>query len=604
MLKGMDLARSACTNWPTQCAAIVLGLITVVASLSANAAHLSVADLTSGAAPGGIIDNGAFVPGAHAAAAHAPFRGTLKLAEVAMTTQPADLNAHAVLGKDAQFFPGVELTFLSVGSDLVPVTQEVIRAGSLPGGRSYWDVIVQPGRIWSEPADGGWSRAAFPFSLVHTLEGETHNGLATFLYRGHEVSALRFQIVQQTTPAHVETYFTAEGVVPAQFMTALRSDWDSLGHHYRASLKDAVPVRTWADLERRVGRAKLAGFDAGLAPDRTILTGLDYKGVFYTQGCSSAAGPLPWCDRTRFGIWSVTKAFANEVALLRLAQKYGPEVFDLKIKDYVPEVAAYPAWANVRFDDCINMATGLGNGSANRNPNQSEDGYIDETYNDWADAPTRAAKVAALLRIAKVYPWGPGEVIRYRDQDMYVLGEAMDRFLKSREGPQADLWSMLEREVYRPLGIHYAPINRTLETDGSPGHPLMAYGYYATVSDLVKVARLYHAGGRHAGMQLLYAPRIDQLRAGTAPRGLPTGSMSPFGETTYFNAFWEMRYDASEGCRLYIPQMIGWGDNLVALFPGGLTGVRIAHNPPDDTTAAGDPAAMARVANRLTRFCR
>ena len=490
-----------------------------------------------------------------------------------------------------------------MGRDLVPVTQDLIRAGSQPGTRSYWDLIVQAGRVWSEPGDGGWSRASFPFSLVHTLEGETHNGLATFLYRDGQVSALRFQIVQQTTPAHVETYFTAVGTVPAQFAPAATRDWAAISSTYRASVTDAVPVRPWSELERIVGADKLAGFSDGLAADRTILTGLDYHGVFYTQGCTSAAGPMPWCDRTRFGVWSVTKALANEVALLRLAQKYGPGVFSLRVRDFVPEVAAYPAWANVTFDNCINMATGLGNGTANRNPNQSGDGYIDETYNEWADAPSRATKVAALLRIARVYPWGPGEVVRYRDQDMYLLGEAMDRFLKTKEGPKADLWSMLEQDVYRPLGIHYAPINRTIEPDGSAGHPLMAYGYYATISDLVKVARLYHDGGRLHGQQVLYAPRIEELRAGTTPRGLPTGTKSAFGETTYFNAFWEMRYDAFEGCKLYIPQMIGWGDNLVALFPGGLTGVRIARNPPDDESGDGDAAAMARVANHLTRFC-
>ena len=64
-----------------------------------------------------------------------------------------------------------------------------------------------------------------------------------------------------------------------------------------------------------------------------------------------------------------------------------------------------------------------------------------------------------------------------------------------------------------------------------------------------------------------------------------------------------MRYDATEGCHLYIPQMEGWGENLVGLFPGGLTGVRIAHNPSGDPSAEGDPLAMVRVANRLVRFC-
>jgi Beta-lactamase len=562
---------------------------------------------TADFAPGariGLEDNRSFVPSATARAAREPFRGTLRLTEVRLETEPADLGLHAVLGKDPQYFPRVDLAFTTVDGDLVPATEEVVRSGSLAGGKSYWDVIVQPGRVWTEPGDDGWSRAAFPFALVQSQEGETHNGLATFRYRSGEVSALRFQIVQQTTPGHIETYFTAAGLVPATIGPAPSIDWGAIGAEHRAARRDAVPVRDWKELAARVGPARLAGFADGLSAAQTVLTGLDYRGTFYMSGCASAAGPLPWCERIRFGVWSVTKSFANEVALLRLAQKFGPEVFEAKISDYVPAVAKYPAWSRVRFEDCINMATGIGNGSARREPNDAGDGYIDATYNEWADARSEADKVAALLRIARVYPWGPGEVVRYRDQDMYVLGVAMQAYLRSKEGPGADLWTMLEKEVYAPIGIHHAPINRTLETDGSRGYPILPYGYYGTVGDLVKVARLYHARGRHHGQQILYAPRIERILTGAASRGLPTGSRSADGETTYYNSFWNLRYDASEGCRLYIPQMIGWGDNLVALFPGGLTGIRIAHNRPDDSAEQGDNLAMARVANRLTPFCR
>ena len=570
---------------------------------AAAVAHLARAEFSADARPERVIDNRAFVPGPGSPTAHEPFEGTLVLAENLLVSEPRDLKFHDMLGKDAQYFPAVRLAFITLDGDLVPVTQEVIRAGSTPVGKSYWDVIVQPGRVWTEEGDGGWSRAAFPFALVHTLEGETHNGLASFLYRGHDVTALRFQIVQQTTPAHIDLPFTAVGLAPAHREALPAVDTTALAVRYRASVQDAVSVQPWSALERRLGTARLAGFDAGLPADEVILSGLDYQGVFYLKGCGSAGGPLPWCERIRFGVWSVTKAFANEIALLRLAQKYGPEVFRQKIADYVPEARAFPAWAEVTFDDCINMATGIGNGSTKREPNEIEDGYIDATYNDWADAPSAADKVATLLRIGKVYPWGRGAVVRYRDQDMYILGVAMDRYLKRREGPRADLWSMLEREVYEPIGVHYAPINRSIEPDGSAGQPLMAYGYYATVGDLVKVARLYQARGAAHGVQLLYQPRIDQLKAGIAPRGLPTGAHSADGETTYFNAFWNLRYDARGGCRLYIPQMEGWGGNLVGLFPGGLTGIRIAHAPPDGGAGERDPLAMVRVVDGIAPVC-
>ena len=118
----------------------------------------------------------------------------------------------------------------------------------------------------------------------------------------------------------------------------------------------------------------------------------------------------------------------------------------------------------------------------------------------------------------------------------------MDRFLKSKEGPTANIWSMLQREVFEPIGIHHAPTNRTIEADGSAGHPLMAYGYYPTIGDMVLIARLYQNAGKHGDQQILYAPRIRELLAGLKPHGFPTGEKLPEGETTYSNAFWVTSY--------------------------------------------------------------
>lgn len=585
--------------------AVAMLALLLVGSPAAAADRLRAADLlTPTPSSGGLIDNTAFVPTLGAAAAHAPFVGTIELSEVEMTTVPAAFKLRTVLGKDPKLFPHVALTFFTDGGDLVPVTQDVLRSGTMGTGRSFWDIIVQPGRVWSEQADGEWSRAAFPFALVNSIEGETHNGLATFLYKPGAVSGLRFQIVQQTAPFYVVDYFTATGTAPAAFAPARIEGLDRLTRIYRASLADNVPIASWADLVRKIGGGeKLAGFDSAMPAENVVLAGLDYDGIFYLEHCRSAAGPLPWCDRARFGVWSATKVLATATALLHLAQKYGPEVFDLRIADYVKPAADHASWRAVRFGDAINMATGLGVGSSKTDPNEIEDGYLDPAYSGWYEARSEAEKVTALLASDKAYPWGPGKVARYRDQDMFVLGVAMDNFLKSKEGPSADLWSMLEQEVYGPIGIHYAPTNRTIEPDGKPGQPLMAFGYYPTIGDMVKIARLYQDGGAKDGIQLLYAPRIRELAAGTAPRGLPTGQRNRFGETTYFTAFWEARYDSPEGCRLYIPRAVGWGGNIVALMPGKLTGIRLAKSWDDKSGATEDTIGMATVGNRLAKFC-
>jgi hypothetical protein len=556
---------------------------------------------------GGLRANSLFVPAPDAAPAHAPFRGTLSLRETEMTIKPRALATRSILGRDAALFPGVAISFFSHAGDLVPDTQDVIRAGSTASGRSFWDIIVQPGRVWSESGDGAWSRAAFPFALVNSLEGETHNGLATFLYQPGKVSNLRFQIVQQTAPYYVKEHFFAAGLVPATFLpppttAAAAARAEAMRRIYEASLADPVPIAEWSELTAKVGAARLAGFDGKMPARDIVLAGLDYEGTFYVKECVSAAGPLPWCDRARFGVWSATKALANETALLRLAQKFGPAVFDLKIVEYVPDAAQHAGWEKVRFEDAIDMATGLGGGSIADQPNDINDGYLTDDYPLWYEARSARDKVKALLDAGHVYPWGPGKVARYRDQDMFLLGVAMNNFLKSKEGSDADLWSMLEHEVFEPIGIRYAPTNRTIEADGSPGQPLMAYGYYPTIADMVRIARLYQDGGKHGETQILFAPRIAALLAGREPRGLPTGERLSFGETTYTNAFWMAPYREG-GCQIYYPRMIGWGGNIVALLPNGMTGIRLAKSSGTTDPAKVDTAGMATVAQRLKDSC-
>jgi len=288
---------------------------------------------------------------------------------------------------------------------------------------------------------------------------------------------------------------------------------------------------------------------------------------------------------------------------LRLAEKYGPTVFELKIKDFVPELTGHAEWDNVRFQDAIDMATGVGAGSAEIEHNDISDGYLTDDYSTWYEARSVQEKLAALVKAGRAYPWGPGKVARYRDQDMFLLGVAMNNFLKSKEGATADLWSLLEKEVFAPIGIRYAPINRTVEHDGGPGQPLMAYGYYPTIADMVRIARLYQNGGKQGDNQILYAPRVALLLPKPDLIGLPTGERLTFGQTTYTNAFWVVPYRSKGGCEIYYPRMVGWGGNIVALLPNGMTGIRLAKSDESASHAEVDTAGMATVADRLHDVC-
>ena len=97
---------------------------------------------------------------------------------------------------DATVFPGLEIQlFTTKEGDLVPVQRGIIRKPVKDRTESFWEIIIGPGKAWKDNKNKekrwkGWNKAAFPFSLVHSQEGEALLGLAFFYYKGHEVSKL------------------------------------------------------------------------------------------------------------------------------------------------------------------------------------------------------------------------------------------------------------------------------------------------------------------------------------------------------------------------------------------------------------------------------
>ncbi len=131
-------------------------------------------------------------------------------------------------------------------------------------------------------------------------------------------------------------------------------------------------------------------------------------------------------------------------------------------------------------------------------------------------------------------------------------------------------------EVYRPIGIHHAPIMRTVEADGSRGIPQFWVGLYPTVDDVAKVAILLQNGGQHQGQQLLHAGKLAEALRQTEVAGLPTGERNEYGEGAYHMSFWSMPYRSAAGDTVQIPYMSGFGGNRVILNPNGITTFQFA----------------------------
>ena len=554
--------------------------------------RLTIADLAPDArAPLGQVHDGYYVPigpihndyfmpiGPSNAASH-ELSGVLEVPET---------ESHSVLGR----FPAFEVEFFTYGGYLVPVERDIV-----PGRGSIWNLVLSPGRVWSELGDDGWSRASFPFVLTGAVWNESHNGIASFLYNETEVSALRVQVVQEAISWN---QFDGWAQLPLAYTPGPIENRQALEDRFTRERAQHIPMRPWSALAGNFDPRLLADFD-GPALDVTV-SGLVVDGVLYAQPCRTRYGDYPYCREMRHGVFSMTKTMGAALSLLRLAEKYGDAVFDLRIADYLDVTANHDGWDKVTFADALNMATGIGDNAPNR-VSTSYDFEADGKgtfLKRFATAPSVQAKLDIAFSAGN-YSWDPGEVGRYNSSHTFVLAAAMDAFLKHKEGPVASLWDMVVAEVFEPIGVFHAPMMHSDELDGGRGVPIMGWGYFPTVGEMAKIAGLLQGGGAHQGRQLLSAAMLRKVFPGAADPGLPVYWDNAFGRYRYHMSFWYMPFRSQGGCFVRIPEMMGYGGNLIALMPNGMTGIRLA-DANEGSPGQYDGESMARLADNLVPFC-
>ena len=441
----------------------------------------------------GPVHNDYFTPiGAAGAAKHA-IRGTLT---VAVSSLAGENRGCAAMPRAT---PAFSVAFFTQGEHLVPAVRDFVpTAGTL---------LLSPGRVWSEPGDGGMSRASFPFALVNPMNNATLNGLATFLFDDTRVSALSVQVVQETVPwAKVDLW----GQIAMTYAPGPVADEPALRAAFAEELRRQTPIRPWSALG---ATPALAAFDGDAAPADISANGLVVDGILYVRGCHTRYGPFPYCRDMRHGVFSVTKSAAGAVALLRLAQKYGDAVLGEKLVDYLPAGGAHASWSGVTFADALGMATGIGNEGRERDGSIYADENRSKMIRWVGQRKTAKEKLEGALDYGK-YSWGPGEVLRYNSTQTFVLAAALDAYLKRREGPNAHLWDLVRNEVFRPIGIAHAPKMHTLEADGSRGVPLARL---RPVSHGRRRCQARHAAPERRPSRRRAAPERAEGRGGPVP---------------------------------------------------------------------------------------
>ncbi|NVJ60540.1 MAG: hypothetical protein HWE27_09120 [Gammaproteobacteria bacterium] len=512
------------------------------------------------------IHNEYFMPVGNSSSALHPFSGTI------------DINTRRLIGAFEEFyiardesfknFPDVDLSFVSDGDALIPLNRN--RQISL-NDNSYWGVILEPGKIWSEIDDQGWSRASFPFTFISARRNQGHNGLATFLFNDTQISHLRIQIVQETASWFKQDIYAQLSVsyIPKEFVNTTR-----VKEAYQSEIDNTVELRAWDKLDI-IGSSQLQ-FNSSLNTSSISQTGLIKDNVVFLQPCYTRYGEYPYCRWMRNGAYSITKSLGASIAMMRLAQLYGEQVYDLKIVDYLNVTSTHDGWEGVTFGDTLNMAAGIGDeGTVQGSGNifADENGPKMET---WLGQHSEIAKLNVSFSYGN-YSWGPGQVVRYNSATTFVLAAALDNYYKSVAGLEAHLWEMITTDVYNAIGIQHVPMLETNEPGGIRGIAELFHGLYPNVDDIAKLTLLLQNDGIHDGVQILHPQKVRESLFKTSNDGLHGWwEDNQYGESKYLNGFWSSPFRSTTGCFLQVPYMSGFGGNIFAVFPNGAAAFRFA----------------------------
>lgn len=539
---------------------------------------------------GGEVRMSAFAPPANATPPSHRFEGTLRLSGD-VDTRTVRLRQGYVPPRQlqaARSFPAdFAYDFVQHGDVLLPVIR-----GYIPTGHPHWDLVLEPGRVWDEPGDHGLTRAALPFALVQKNMNCTHYGVLSFLFGdAGKISDAALQINSET--CHY-LKFDMWGLLDAEYRPHAVQAQDSLVSAWRTNQAAKLPTRPIAQLAREHPGLDLSRLVIGEDNARTLY-GLVVDGIHYVSPCPTRRGPYPYCEVLPLPSYSAAKSAEAGLAFMAVAQAH-PEMPQLTVAEWAPVPGCATAgWSDVTLRNLINMSSGHFDSTA----------YMADEGNIKMRGFFRAISAQQKARFAcNAWPRQaePGTVWVYHTSDTFLLGDILNRYLRSRSEQRVDVFrDVVVGKIYAPLDLS-ATARVTRRTADRATQPLFGYGLQLHRDDFARLARfIATAEGRIDGRQVLDPELLAQaLQKVPGERGFVVTGYPDF---RYQLGFWARDLAPVLGCPqpLWVPFMSGYGGISVVMYPNGV----IYYNVSDSGSAAAfDWSGTAALADKLEGMCR
>lgn len=473
----------------------------------------------------------------------APFSGSITLTETQMIA-PKERDSY----EREDTFPALTIDFISYEQELIPRTRGVLT--DRDDADRYWDLILGVGEIWREDDDAGFSRASFPLHLLGRYVGEVRNCVATFVYDEEWMSEVCLQCSQETAVLDAQQLGDIRAMVPATYQPQTFSDAAVLTAEYEQFESTRIPVAPLAEIDTDglIGEH----FDRTIwTNSSTSMGALYHDGTLYLNPPQTRHGTYPYPDEMRHGVFSVTKSMAGALAMFYFAERYGEEIFDELIAEYVPAFAGRPEWSGVTFSHALNMVTGTRAG---------ESGEL--LYYPLELAPDSETAINNIARFGD-FPEAPGEKFNYATTNTFVLSYALANYVREKEGAGVHYWDLVHDNVLVPIGAGDFGLLFTRDADPDDRIPILGLGAYPTLDNAAKIARLIANEGEHDGVQLLNRNKIREALGRAEWEGYPA-----FSGLRYRHSFWSTSVLVGLR-RVPLSYMEGLGDNRVIVFPSG-----------------------------------
>ena len=439
--------------------------------------------------------------------------------------------------------PKFEIEISSLDGKVYPKNTKIIETNHL-----FWNIQFGVGSSKLEISSSN-TLITLPFSLIHKSANCIHNGIGIFsISNDNQISNIIFEIASETCAYYKFDYV---GLYSANFQFT-----NALPNLSNNSDKNIISIE---NLYKRYNLTNKSFLNSDyIDPSNVTMFGLIDSNNHYVSSCMTRLGNYPFCDQILLPSYSLAKSIAGTFSLSLLESQYG-SISNLYVSDLVPECYGHK-WKNVTLNNLSDMSTGQ---------------YFNSIH-DFDESSVASSEVIFMFeehkdkikKACSAFPkkTKPGTRFVYHTSDTYILGLALNNYLKSNSN---------RKDYFNDVLIPFLESNNlsqtsqsVLATNDNIKQSYTGWGMFFLRSDLDGLATIIHNIKNNSSTQLTYL--YDALNPNDNNSLLAIPSVNIY----YNNGFWSRKFDkdifnCSED--VWIPFMSGFGGITFAFFPNGMS---------------------------------